>query len=654
MTASGVLASAVIAWQAAAPLGCTVVAVGKDASATGYPLVAHTDDSGSDTTDVRFIRVPHKHWPEGSMRPLHNWADGYPRVVNAARSPEYAGVADQEETPALAYIPQVSETYGYWDMDYGVQNEVGLSMGESTCTAKTVGWPATPDKPYGFCRIGIEDLSKIALERCATARCAVTTMGTIAVENGFFSADSATPENPGYSGSSEALVLADATGELWVWNVMTGRNNASAIWAAQKVPSDHVVAVGNTFTIRKMNLSDSDNFLYSQGVTELAEEMGWWRPSDDAPGIFDFFEAYGFTPSENDHSTRLGGLLKDTLSFYSGRRMWRIFSLLSPVEGAKLDPNKGNLPETVEPYPGSVPAPFRSISPQRVMDVLRDHYEGTPYDLTAGMAAGPFGSPNRGPVPEVPVPGVWERAISLQRSSWSYVCESRPMLGGVTWLGLDAPHGSPFLPFYGAAAQGAPESFRSHAGTQSQFSTEVAWWAFNLVNQYSDLNFRLINGDVLDKARELDRQGVAIVQACDAEAQVASNPEVAAAECSNAFALQAVARWWDFAWSLFAIYGRSAVTYSETNETLQKYPEWWLRSREVGYSYWSVLGPSTASHELGLAAEGDSVAETRGHHDWGSFSVMCLAMFACAVGYQAGVHRTKSAKAIDSYVHMTP
>merc|ERR1719503_113112 len=240
---------------------------------------------------------------------------------------------------------------------------------------------------------------------------------------------------------------------------MTGRNNASAIWAAQRVPSDHVVAVGNTFTIRKMNLSDTDNFLYSPGITDLAEEMGWWRPSDDAPGIFDFFEAYGFTPSENDHSTRLGGLLKDTLSFYSGRRMWRIFSLLSPAEGAKLDPNKGNLPDTPEPYPGSVPAPFRSISPQRVMDVLRDHYEGTPYDLTAGMAAGPFGSPNRASGAKG-VTGSFERAISAEQSSFSYVAEASTQFfgSGVVWLGLSTPHSTAYLPFFGIA-DSAPESY---------------------------------------------------------------------------------------------------------------------------------------------------------------------------------------------------
>jgi len=652
MAASTILASTALALHAVISHSCTVIAVGKDASATGYPLVAHTDDSGPGTTDVRFIRVPHKHWPEGSMRPLHIWADGYPRVVNAARSPDYAPMVDQEETPALAYIPQISETYGYWDMDYGVQNEVGLSMGESTCTAKTVGWPATPDKPYGFCHVGIEDLSKIALERCATARCAVTTMGAIAVEYGFFSGDSGIPENPSYSDSSEALVLADATGELWIFNVMTGRHNASAIWAAQRVPFDHVVAVGNSFTIRKMNLSDFDNFLYSPGITDLAEEMGWWSPSDDEPGVFDFFGAYGFTPSATDHSTRIGGLLKDVLAFYSGRRMWRIYSLLSPAEGAKLDPNKGNLPDTPEPYPGSVSAPLGSITAQKVMEVLRDHYEGTPYDLTVGMAAGPFGSPNRGPVPEVPIPGSWERAISMHRTSWSYVCEARPTIGGVTWLSLDAPHGSPYLPFYGAATQSAPESFRSHDGTQSRFSTDSAWWAFNLVNQYSDLNFRLINSDVLSRAQDLDLQGVAIVQACDAKAVGASNPELTAAECSNAFATQAVAQWWNFAWSLFAKYGRYTVTYSEKNESLQKYPEWWLRSPEVGYSFWSALGPLTAKRELTFAAEATTLVETQGSHVWSACFVVFVATFAGAAGYHAGARRGNSAKILDNYIHM--
>lgn len=70
--------------------------------------------------------------------------------------------------------------------------------------------------------------------------------------------------------------MADSVGELWNWAVMTGKNNASAIWAAERVPPNHVTVVANAFPIRRLNLSDSENFLYSPNVTQLAEEMGWW------------------------------------------------------------------------------------------------------------------------------------------------------------------------------------------------------------------------------------------------------------------------------------------------------------------------------------------------------------------------------------------
>merc|ERR1712003_454074 len=137
------------------------------------------------------------------------------------------------------------------------------------------------------------------------------------------------------------------------------------------------------------------------------------------------------------------------------------------------------------------------------MNTLRDHYEGTRYDLTVGMAARPFGTPNRGPKPENATAGVWERAISMHRTSFSWICEAKPN-GGVTWLGYDSPHGTAYLPFFGAASAGAPESFHSHEGYMSKFSTKVAWWAFNLVNQYSDLNFQLINTDVRKKAKQIE------------------------------------------------------------------------------------------------------------------------------------------------------
>jgi dipeptidase len=559
--------------------------VGSEASASGAAMVGHTEDSGASANDVRFVRVPRKQWPKGSMRPLYKVSANYPRIVDAERAPDYAAVGDQVPVPVLGYIEQVPETFAYWDLDYGVQNEHGLSIGESTCTANTVGWSS--DVPYGYNKLGIEEMSKIAMERCATARCAVQLMGDLAVEHGFYSADSGNPAHPEYSGTSECLALADSAGELWNFHVLTGRNNASAIWAAQRMPKDHVVAVGNAFTIRALDLNDKDNFLYSADVTKLAEEMGWWSWDEAvAPGIFDFFSAYGYTPEP--------GNLADTLSYYSSRRMWRIFSLLSPHEGAKLDQDKGNLPKTKDPLPASVPAPKGSVTLQMVQDAFRDHYEGTKFDLTKGMAAGPFGNPNR--IPGVGAVGGWERAISMYRTSWSFVNVARPQKLAQVWFAYDAPHGSTYLPFYGAATEGAPESYHSHKGHLAKFSFEVAWWPYNIINQYQDLNFKLINADVVARAHQVE--AAARRQCAEWEANAAGSDhqlDVLTAR-TNALATEQVKETWEFVWHLFTKFGRYMITFNETEtgEKSQFYPAWWMKSPEVSYVGWPFKDTSHA------------------------------------------------------------
>jgi len=466
------------------------------------------------------------------------------------------------------------------------------------------------------------------------------------VKMGFYSADSGVPTNPGYGDSAEALAVADGK-ELWVFNVMTGKNNASAIWAAQRIPPNHVVAVGNSFTIRKMNLSDPENFRYSPGVTDLAEEMGWWSPKDDEPGVFDFMRAYGWAPEPGPgKSAEQVALDSAVVSFYSSRRMWRIFSLLSPDEGAKLDPNRGNLPKTKNPYPGSVPAPRGSVTPRKLMDLLRDHYEGTPYDLTVGMAAGPFGNPNRGPVTPRGVNGVWERAISMHRTSWSQIVEASPDGRGVFWLGYDAPHGTAYLPFFAAAGAPAPESFCSHEGYMAKFSPKVAWWAFNLINQYTDINFQLINADVRARAKTVEDEAEQRVKECFARADKEKDRARAQdelARCGNEFALDKVAGWWDFAWALFAKYGRYAITHNESENGmgLQVYPAWWLQSSEVGFTLWSASGPNYGVPDPVEGGQHWSAMPSGGDPKQAARSLLTLAAcaFVGALAFQAGSRR---------------
>merc|ERR1712050_339652 len=189
------------------------------------------------------------------------------------------------------------------------------------------------------------------------------------------------------------------------------------------------------------------------------------------------------------------------------------------------------------------------------------------------MAAGPFGNPNRGPVDlSVKFHGQWERALAMERTNWCFLNEMRPHNRSIMWFAYDSPHGSVFLPFYASATSGAPESYHSHEGSMAKFSRKVAWWAYNFINQYSEINFQAINGDVRSKVAELEDEAQHRIVLWEAEADklIAARPgeagEAAAMELltarSNAFAEEVLGRWWDFSEELIAKFGRHVVTHN--------------------------------------------------------------------------------------------
>jgi len=108
--------------------------------------------------------------------------------VSDSRGPNYLPTDGQSLSVPLGFIPQVSHTFGYWDTDYGVMNDQSLAIAESTCGARTAGWSIADTANGGQNLWGIDELSRVALERCDSARCAIELMGKLAEEGGFFSA----------------------------------------------------------------------------------------------------------------------------------------------------------------------------------------------------------------------------------------------------------------------------------------------------------------------------------------------------------------------------------------------------------------------------------------------------------------------------------
>jgi|EP00670_Eutreptiella_braarudii_P006565 dipeptidase len=551
------------------PLGdaCTLIAAGKDATKDGSVMVSHTDDAGEGTSDLRLINVPAQDHGKDSLRPVYSFKNAYPRVVAEDRSPLYGPKDGEAASEPLGHIPQVEHTYAYFDQDYAIMNEVGLIMGESTCAAKTVGW-STKEYSYGYNLFSIHELSKVAMERCATARCAIQLMGDLAVEHGFY-ANAGTSTAPDFADSAEALAVGDRTGEVWMFHVMTGARNRSAVWAAQRVPDDSVVAAPNSFIIRQMDLSDKDNFMASPNVKSFAKEMGWWNPRRD--GEFDFAAAYAVSDP------------LPLVPLYIGRRMWRIYTMLAP--NLKLNPDLGYLPIFKHrTYPFSI-VPVEKLYPQDFMRIMRDHYEGTPFDMTKGLAAGPFGNPTRW-IGDKSVSGAWERSISVFRASYSFVAVSRPRspIPAILWYGHDAPHGTVYVPFFSGQTS-VPESYLS--SKQSVFDPTGAWWAFNFINNWCQLAFNVMQPEVTKEQRRLEDLGKQLV--ADIDRKVGHLPReqtVKVAEKQQLhFARQVVTAWWALAHKLIATYNNGAIIHGEvelSNKTT--YPAWWLK--KVGYEGW--------------------------------------------------------------------
>jgi|LauGreSBDMM110SN_4_FD.fasta_scaffold156342_1 dipeptidase len=140
-------------------------------------------------------------------------------------------------------------------------------------------------------------------------------------------------------------------------------------------------------------------------------------------------------------------------SAYATRRVWRVFNLAAPSV---------NIPPFTDAYGSDYPFSVKvdkQLTPQNLMDFNRDHYEGTQFDLTKGIAAGPYGDPNRFDMAAQPadnltiidiLQGSYERSISLFRTSYSFVACARnvPDIFAFIWFSQYAPSSSTYAPIY--------------------------------------------------------------------------------------------------------------------------------------------------------------------------------------------------------------
>ncbi len=258
---------------------CTSIMVGKRASIDGSVMTSHTCDSHRTSSQV--VVVPPAKHETGSDRAL------------VKRCDDEAGPMARYGRVPTGKIPQVAETFGYLAPAYAAMNEHQLAIGESTFEGRV---ELKSDKGLIDC----EMLTRLMLERARTAREAIQISGQLLATYG-------------WCDIGEALTIADPN-EVWVLEIIgPGKDQVGAVWAAQRVPDDHVCVVANSARIGELNLANADYYMASANVIDVATAHGFWNPQSGQP--FRFYEAYN-----PDGRT----------SFASTRREWRVLSMLAP------------------------------------------------------------------------------------------------------------------------------------------------------------------------------------------------------------------------------------------------------------------------------------------------------------------------------------
>ena len=413
---------------------CSNVLVTKGASTDGSNIVSYAADSHQLYGELYFKKAGL--WKVNDMRRIDEWDTG----------------------KHLGYIPEAAVTY----QRVGNMNEHQLIIAETTYG----GRPELED-PKGIMDYG--SLIYVALERTKTAREAIKVIVDLANTYGYYS-------------SGESFSIAD-TEEVWVMDLIgKGPNNKGIVWVARRVPDGYICAHANQARISTFPLNDPENCMYAPDVISFAREMGYFEGEDKD---FSFCDAY----APLDFSGMRG----------CEARAWAAFNILCDGKFTFEDENGNVVTKDAYDYIDYAMGydkskrfplfvkPSRKISVKDVADVMRDHYEGTPMDMTQDIGAGGNALPYRWRPMGFEHDGkkyVNERAIATQQTGFWFVGQSRGWLpdtiGGVNWFGCDDAATSYLTPIY-TTINDVPECFRVGNGNMITYSPTSAFWVTNRV-----------------------------------------------------------------------------------------------------------------------------------------------------------------------------
>lgn len=463
---------------------CSNVLVTRGASIDGSNFISYAADSHQLFGELYFRAA--MNWEKGSLRKIYDWDSG-----------KYLGM-----------IPQVRHTY----QRVGNMNEHQLIIAETTYGGRAELADTTGIMDYG-------SLIYVALERAKTAREAIEIIVDLANTYGYYS-------------SGESFSIADKD-EVWIMELIgkgfkagkDGKNeNKGIVWVARRIPDGYICAHANHARITTFPLNDPENCLYAGDVISFAREMGYFDGKDEE---FSFTDAYA------------------PLDFMAMRgceaRAWSALNILTDGQFTFIDENGQEVTrdsydyidyamgyDKTKRFPLFV-KPSRKISVKDVADVMRDHYEGTPMDMTQDIGAGGNALPYRWRPMTFKYEGkeyMNERAIATQQTGFWFVGQNRKdlpdVIGGIIWFGTDDAATSYLTPIYTNTLE-CPESFKEGNGSMLEYSATSAFWMTNRVANHCYKMYDIMAARVREDIDAWENSMIEAVKECDAEAMALYN-----------------------------------------------------------------------------------------------------------------------------------
>jgi dipeptidase len=497
---------------------CTTIMVGRLASTDGSVMTSHSCDGNYRTWLEIF---PHKKYDNGTMHPV------YEGMLHTEEAWDMTNVTKKGE------IPEVAETYAFLNTAYPCLNEKQLAIGETTI----YGRQELVNENGMFL---IEELEKIALQRCKTAREGIALIGKLA-------------EEYGYGDLAECITLADPR-EVWQLEIAgSGKGKPSAIWCAERIPDSNVGICANIPRISEIDFNNPDYFMYSTDLQNVAKKLGYW----DGKEPFKFWK-----------------VINNKKPF--AIREYYIFSTLAPSLNLSFD---------VEELPFSV-KPEKKVSPCDIMSFFRETYEGTQWDMTKNLLVTVSEKDKDGIVTvkkiKTPVVNNWmsndlrsllneiqpgiverQRTIAIAGCSYSHVIQCRSWLpdevGAVAWFAFDNPGESPRIPVFSGVLS-LPYSF-SICG-QHRYRTDAAIWSFREANRLATVNWargrnliepavREFEDKAFDEIPLVEKKVIELVK--NGKNEEAKNYVTA---YTDSFAETAMKRWEEMKVTLWGMFGR--------------------------------------------------------------------------------------------------